>query len=161
MALTQERLKQLLDYNPETGVFTWIAVRRGIGVGRVAGKTCDGYRRIQIDRKLYGAHRLAFLFMNGSLPNSPVDHINVNPLDNRWLNLRIDTNGLNAQNRKAPQTNSKSGLLGASPNARRDLWVAQIKYDGVVHRLGLFKTREEAHAAYIQAKRKHHEFCTI
>lgn len=161
MQLTQKRLKELLTYDPDTGVFVWAVSRGSVKKGDAAGKVCDGYRRIQINGMLHTAHRLAFLFMTGAFPDEVIDHINVDPLDNRWANLRIDSCRQNNQNRKYPQRNNTSGFLGVSMCRRSCLWVAQIKYDRKVHKLGLFGTPEEAHAAYLVAKRKHHSFCTI
>lgn len=88
--LTAGRLKELLTYDPETGVFIWRGWRSGSAVaGSVAGSLhSDGYVCIKIGRCLYRAHRLAFLYMTGSRPIGQVDHINMNRADNRWCNLR-------------------------------------------------------------------------
>ena len=82
--LTQERLKELLHYDPETGYFTWkISPNNAVKVGSVAGTSMNNYIRIIIDHKAYLAHRLAFLYMEGYFPEHEVDHINRIRDDNR------------------------------------------------------------------------------
>ncbi len=89
-----------------------------------------------------------------------VDHKDGNPLNNRWANLRLADESLNGQNQRRAHRDSKTGLLGVFP--KRDKFAAQITTpDGRRHTLGSFKTAEAAHAAYIEAKRKLHEGCTI
>jgi hypothetical protein len=87
--MTEDRLKELLNYDSDTGVFTW-KVYKGRGrVGSKAGMTDDdGYILIGLDGELYRAHRLAFLYMEGEFPPDQVDHINGVEHDNRWMNLR-------------------------------------------------------------------------
>lgn len=87
--LTQEYLKDILDYNHFNGEFHWIKRRKGVQIYSVAGYTHKtGYRRINIDGKQYQAHRLAFLYITGSFPLKKVYHFNNRRDDNRWLNLR-------------------------------------------------------------------------
>jgi len=97
--MTQDELKRLLDYNPETGKFYWKTNTGGrIKVGNHAGTMrTDLYIQIGINKKLYQAHRLAFLYMTGEIPPL-VDHINRKPFDNRWDNLRSATKYENALN---------------------------------------------------------------
>ena len=98
--LTQERLKQLLNYDPETGIFTRIiSVSSNALKGDIAGWiNGHGYRQLSIDYKKYDCHRLAFLYMLGKLPNEEVDHINHIRSDNRWINLREVTRHENKKN---------------------------------------------------------------
>lgn len=123
--LTQERLKELLEYNPDTGVFTWKESRRRALAGCVAGyenKRGGRYIKIKIDHVEYAAHRLSFLYMTGIIPDE-VDHINRDRTDNRWLNLRSVNSMYNARNRGRMSTN-KSGITGVHKD--RTLWRATI-----------------------------------
>jgi hypothetical protein len=163
-ALTAERLRELLNYDPDTGVFTRKTSAGGECAGKIAG-TRRRYRKtrieigIGIDYADYRAHRLAWLYVYGKWPVGHIDHKDGNPLNNAISNLREATGSLNGQNLRKARRDNKSGLLGVSPNRLR--WSASIKADGRKHHLGTFDTAEEAHAAYVAAKRKLHEGCTI
>lgn len=160
--LTAQRLKELLDYEPETGVFSWKVSRRGVRPGRTGNVRPDGYIRIGIDGVSYLAHRLAWLYMTGAWPSIDVDHFDGNPSNNRFSNLRDVSQQTNLQNfRTATRRNRSSSLLGVSYHARDELWRARIHIDGKERNIGYYKTSEEAHAAYLEAKRKWHEGCTI
>lgn len=160
--LTAERLRELLHYDPDTGVFRWVAARPNCRSGEQAGCTREnGHVIICLDGKLYYAHRLAWLYVHGAWPSKLIDHINGNRSDNRIQNLRDVEPSVNAQNiRQAFKTNA-SGVLGASLFKRTGRYVAMIRIDGKKRYLGYFDTAEEAHAAYLAAKRKHHQGCTI
>jgi hypothetical protein len=98
--LTQERLKELLDYSPETGEFRWQASRGGVRAGDLAGCADRlGYLRITIDGRRHSAARLAFLWMVGAFPVDEVDHRNQVKSDNRWSNLRNATRAQNQANK--------------------------------------------------------------
>lgn len=150
--LTAKRLRELVAYDPKTGLFTCIAPRIGRRVGdierRIAG---PGYIAFCIDGRQYTAHRLAWLYMHGELPPAEIDHINGQRTDNRLSNLRLADRIQNAANVKTHRDN-KSGLKGVFPMRRR--WSAQIKVRGITHHLGTFDTPAEAHAAYIKAARR-------
>ena len=162
--ITQERLKELLSFDPSTGVFVWKATRRGKArAGEVAG-TFDsyGYRQIKIDGKLYLSHRLAWFFLHGRLPVNQIDHINGVRSDNRLVNLREANSAQNQQNQRMAQvSNRSSGLLGVSWHKHEQRWRAQIKLHGKKLHLGYFDTKEEAHAAYLKAKLEIHPFNTL
>lgn len=159
--LTVERLKQLVSYDPETGIFTNSAPRKKVRVGEVAGALdkSNGYIKICIDRKHYYAHRLAFLFMTGAWPAAFVDHCNGERTDNRLANLRDVPKRVNQQNRRTATVGSASGLLGA--HKKRGRWSSHIRANGALVKLGTFATAEQAHAAYVNAKRQLHEGCTL
>jgi hypothetical protein len=161
--LTAQRVRELLDYNPDTGVFIWRNGVGGIKAGAVAGSLKPtGYRRIRADGHFCYEHRLAHLFMTGDWPESFIDHINGDRCDNRWANLRLATKLINNQNTRRPRSDNKtSGLLGVSWMTRERKYRAQIWSNGTNISIGRFKTPEEAHAAYIEAKRLMHPGCTI
>lgn len=147
--LTQEKLKELLHYNPETGIFTWISrPSNRVKIGDNAGcPDKDGYILIGIAGKLYKAHRLAFLYMDGKEPECDVDHLNMVTGDNRWINLRSATRSQNNMNRKCKgyYFSSKQGKYRA---------IIQHNYKKID--LGGFDTKEEAVSAYNSAVEKYH-----
>ena len=158
---TLTELKRLLDYNPDTGAFTWKVNRNGYGGGVKPGDVAEnlndsGYIVIRPGAKHYRAHRLAWLFMTGEWPTFEIDHINGVRTDNRWCNLRRSCREHNAQNIGGPRSDNTSGYLGVHWNTRRGKWVAQIKAFGKRHHLGYFPTPELAHAAYLKAKDELH-----
>lgn len=159
MELTQEYLKSVLNYCPESGVFTWrVKTCHKVTVGKVAGNINSriGYRYIGIDGKAYLAHRLAWLYMTGKWPKDEIDHTNLNRSDNRITNLREANRSQNNSNTPV-QKNNKSGLKGVSPvkDSKKRPWVAQITVAGKQTNLGRFETKELAHAAYCKAAEKH------
>lgn len=162
---TAAEVRELLNYDPETGIFTRRVAtggRYGAAVGSVAGTLGDtGYLMISLRSKQYRAHRLAWLYMTGEWPANEIDHLNGIRTDNRFQNLRDVTAQVNQQNRRAANKSSSTGLLGASWSKREGAYVARIWIDGRYCSLGHFQTAEAAHRAYLQAKRRHHEGCTI
>jgi hypothetical protein len=159
--LSAERLREVLNYNPRNGVFTWrIMLSKNVPAGSVAGFVTQlGYRTIKIDGQAYQAHRLAFLYMTGEWPVDQVDHMDGDGTNNRWRNLREASASLNQQNKRRGMSNNKTGLLGVSPC--KEAYKATISIRGKVMHLGTFKRAEDAYAAYVDAKRKHHEGCTL
>ena len=142
--LTQDRLKELLNYDPETGVFTWRVCRYCVQAGETAGYlNPNGYIYIKIDGKDYRLHRLVWLYVHGIIPKQQLDHINGNRSDNRLVNLRVVTNKQNCENRKQ-QANNTSGYRGVHWNASANKWVARIRHHGKRHHVGVFDTAEEA-----------------
>lgn len=154
MDLTQERLKELLIYDPETGIFCWRIDRGGRPIGSIAGCASHAYIRISVDYKSYRAHHLAWLYMTGAMPIRFVDHRDTNKQNNIWTNLRSATKSQNQANIGLIKSN-KSGLKGVSRykagDRRGKPWQASISCDGHNRSLGHFSTKEEAHAAYIKA----------
>lgn len=160
--LTQSRLKELLHYNPDTGLFTWkVSLSKRVKVGDIAGTVKNpGYLRIRIDGKPYYAHRLAWLYVYGAWPKDQIDHINGERTDNRICNLREATNAENQQNRKK-QINNVSGYPGVYWNKSGQKWQARIKINSKTKYLGLFETPEAGHHAYLAAKAELHKFQPI
>lgn len=165
--LTAYRLRELLHYDKESGEFVRIKRSKDVGrgggsVGKVAGGIDDqGYVRIMVDSVRHKAHRLAVLYMTGSMPADEVDHINGNRSDNRWVNLREATKAENMQNVRRAHANNSTGVLGVSFENDRRKWKAHICVNGRKRTIGRFTTQEAAHAAYLQAKRVMHAGCTI
>lgn len=163
--VTQIEAKELLHYDPSTGIFTRkvsTGGRYGAVVGSVAGMVNDGgYILISLKSLQYRAHRLAWLYMTGEWPKFEVDHKDGDRKNNRWLNLRDVTGKVNLQNKRKAQSNSRTGLLGASWSSRDKRFVSRIKVDDKYKSLGGFDSAELAHAAYLTAKRQLHAGCTI
>lgn len=154
--ITQERLAQLAAYDPATGVFTCAQNRKGSKnkIGDVLGSsTRCGHIEIQLDGRRYLAHRLAFLAMTGLMPTGVVDHINRNPSDNRWSNLRDVTQLENSHNQSRDPRNNSTGFVGVhrwGGKYRAKLVVGQKQ----IH-LGTFDNPSAAAAAYRAAKQAH------
>jgi hypothetical protein len=131
--------------------------------GQRAGGVCkDGYRRISVLGKSYAAHRLAWLFMNGQLPNGQLDHIDGDRDNNSLANLRIATPSENQQNLRGSRIGKVvPAPLGVTFNKNVQKWQSQIKLNGKSKYLGLFDNPQEAHAAYLAAKSEIHPFSTI
>ena len=145
------------------GLFTYlVAMSNGPRPGDIARKlNKDGYVLITIRRWKWRAHRLAWLWMTGEHPEHDIDHRNTIRTDNRWENLRLDTDGQNLQNVRRPYANNTTGYLGVSYDKARGLYVAGIRVNGRRRALGRYATPEEAHAAYLKAKRELHPFGTL
>ena len=161
--LSAERLREVVAYNPETGVFTWklsIATKTKVG-NECGGLTKKGYRHFCVDGKLHLAHRLVWLHVYGHWPVGEIDHKNGMKADNRLTNLRDVPNIVNQQNRKVAIVGSKSGLLGVGWYEPLNKWVAKIRANGQVHHLGYYADKHKAHQIYVWAKRLLHEGCTI
>jgi hypothetical protein len=157
--LTQERLKELLSYDPNTGVFTWLVSKGCVKANSVSGtKRKDGYIQIRTNKKLYLSHRLAWLYVYGELPENDLDHINEIKDDNRIVNLRLATDQENMQNVSSPRIDNTSGLRGVHWYKARQKWQSQIMVNKKRIHLGLFNTVKEAYEAYLKAKRESHLF---
>lgn len=152
--LTQEYLKSILSYDPETGVFRWRVDRykSRIRAGDRAGCVdAFGYRLIRFDYKNHKEHRLAWLYMTGEQPPAFMDHKNHNRADNAWANLRIANGTQNRANTRKPKNNT-SGIKGVRRVKNR--WSALIVCNRQHIHLGTFATKEEAAQAYAEAARK-------
>jgi HNH endonuclease len=158
--LTAARLRELLNYNPDTGRFVWLVTKaRQANAGDAAGSPNHGYIAIGCDGDLRFAHRLAWLYMHGVWPTGRIDHINGDKTDNRICNLREVSHSVNLQNQRRAMKNNKLGLLGVRAYAGK--FRAQIKANGQNIHLGYYLTPEAAHSAYIEAKRRLHTGCTL
>ena len=129
-------------------------------VGDAAGVVdSGGYLLIGVCRERHRAHRLAVLYMTGEWPAETVDHINGNRTDNRWANLRSVPRELNAQNIR--DSRNHRGLMGVFQAKGRKAFFAAISVNGKAKYLGSFRTPEEAHEAYLAAKRLLHPGNTL
>lgn len=163
--LTLDRAREVLSYDKKTGLLTWrVEKGRRAKMGSVAG-SINGkkeYIRIIVNGEKYLAHRLAWFIVTGSWPVSKLDHENGIKSDNAWKNLRLATNSQNLQNQKhAPESNKSTGLLGVSRVWRSSTFQARITLDGKTISLGNFRTPQEAHQTYIEAKRRLHPYGEI
>lgn len=151
-------MKNILNYNPDTGVFVWIKPpNKRIKVGSVAGclvKT-TGYWQIGIGKTRCLAHRLAWYFTYGYFPEENIDHINQDKLDNRIINLRICTVSQNACNAPKHKDN-RTGYKGVDFDKRRNKFRARIRVDNKQTHIGYFNTVEEAARAYDEVVISYH-----
>lgn len=155
--LTQKRLKELLYYDSEAGLFTWIKSGSGRRINLIAGhahkETCGKeYIQIVINGINYRAHRLAFLYMNGSLPKHETDHIDGNGLNNIFSNIKEVTKAENNKNKRRPSNNT-SGCIGVGRNKGK--WIAYIKINQKMIHLGYFVTKFAAVYARHEANIKY------
>ncbi len=153
-------IRELLHYDPETGVFRWKNRRANIPAGTEAGYiNFWGYRIIGIitngKKTRYSAHRLAWAYVTGKWPVNEIDHKNMNKADNKWGNLREATSSQNKCNRVEPNQSGFKGVF-KKESWRKKPWAAQICINKKRVCLGNFLTPEEAYAAYCDAVVKYH-----
>lgn len=150
MNLTADRLRQLLIYDANTGVFNW---KCGRGAGAVAGSVRPrGWRYVVLDGHSYAAHRLAWLYMTDAWPSQNIDHINCTRDDNRFANLREANARQNAWNKKTA-SNNKLGFKGV--HFYQGKYQANIRLFGVKTYLGAFDSAQAASSAYASAAESH------
>lgn len=155
-------VKEILNYDKETGIFTYKVNYKSKKAGDVAGYINNrGYVQINLFGRIYSAHRLAWYFHNGEMPTKQIDHINGIRHDNNIANLRNVDLAENLQNQRNPQKGNTSGFLGVTFHKNRNKWMAQINHKKKNIYIGIFSTAIEAHNAYLSKKREIHEFCTI
>lgn len=124
--LTQDKLRELLEYCPYTGVFTWkVDSKSAAGLKPVAGYPSQGYIRIHTYGGNYWAHRLVWLYVFGYFPDSDIEHINGVRDDNRLKNLRLATRSRNMQNTSKHRDNS-SGYKGVDWNKKKGKWRGRV-----------------------------------
>lgn len=142
--ITQDRLIELFDYNEKTGLFKRRVGIKGSATGSIAGcSRRGGYVMICVDYEQMFAHRLAWLYVHGYMPENEIDHIDGDPSNNSISNLREASHQCNMRNLKIDKRN-KSGVTGVSWKKRDKLWCAAISSDGKHHVLGHFKDKDEA-----------------
>ena len=156
--LTQQRLKEALDYDPETGIFTRRHVKIKNGMSTLSGRKAGyinpiGYVVFSVDGVNYLAHRLAWMYVTGEWPPQHTDHINGIRHDNRWCNLRVATPTQNYANAPRKSSNT-SGFKGVSLHGKK--WRARIRWNGKYLSIGSFDTKEEAQMAYAEAAQRYY-----
>jgi hypothetical protein len=166
-ALNKEIIRELLDYNPSTGLLVWRSRERrwfptdrswkvwnSTHAGKVAGSyDSHGYVLVRIFKKLYLAHRLIILWMTGSMPARSVDHINHKRDDNRWSNLRVVSALENSKNQSL-SANNTSGFVGVCRSKKDGKWDARISSNGTRICLGRYAEKADAIAARKAAERE-------
>lgn len=153
--LTQERLKECLFYDPDTGIWTWLkpsGKRAKIGV-RAGKPHKSGYWIITIDNRGYISSVLAFFYMTGRWPIRQIDHKNGVRDDDRWENLREATQQQNNYNQKIRKDNT-SGCKGVCWRPKRNKWFSFIFEEGKQKGLGCYDTFEEAKKVRLEAEKK-------
>jgi hypothetical protein len=148
--LTPQKLRQLLDYNPETGVFVRKVKTQKSKIGDVVGTNINGYLCTKIKNKIYYLHRLAWFFVYEKWPTKDIDHINRVKTDNKISNLREVTRQQNLQNRV--------NATGVFPSKNKKRWRARINFAKQAINLGSFATKEEAMSAYKEARKIYHPY---
>jgi len=155
--ITHSQLTEELHYNKETGIFIRIKAKPRVKIGDIAGfYEKKGYVSIRLNGRTYKAHRLAWMYVYGEMPNQQIDHINGIRDDNSVNNLRIATQSENLRNTKI-RADNKAGIKGV--NIHKGRWIARCQINNVRINLGSFDTKELAKAAYDNyAKKNHGEF---
>lgn len=153
---TKEQLDEILNYNPETGIFIWKNISKKRLIGKVAGCiNCSGYICIKFNNKLYRAHNLALIISGINIPKGmEVDHINHIKSDNRLCNLRVVTKSENQHNRSMNYNNT-SGCCGVSYCSKINKWQARITICTQRVNLGYFTNKEDAIVARKAAEIKY------
>lgn len=159
--ISAEEVRKALHYDAETGVFRRNGASAKSGKhGRAVGWiNATGYLRIGVRGRAYMAHRLAWLYVHGEWPRHQVDHIDGCRTNNRIANLRDVTHAENCQNLRKAHSKSSHGFLGAARYGSK--WTAFIQTNHKKVRLGVFESPEQAHEAYVAAKRQLHAVCTL
>lgn len=144
-------LRKSFDYDIDSGILTRTRTNKVV-------KTLDAYGYIQVGYlgKVYKAHRLIWAICYAKFPYGYIDHINGMRSDNRLCNLRDVSKQENSHNQKKPNKRNTSGYLGVCRNKKLNKWQSEISVNGRSIYLGLFNTPEEAHQAYLEAKKIYH-----
>lgn len=164
--LTVSTIRECLTYNPDTGAFT--RAKRTAQCHQIGDRAdmpafgkLTGYLTIGLQGRKYLAHRVAWAHFYGEWPEQNIDHITGNKSDNRIVNLRDVSSKENTQNRlRTIDGKNKTSKVGVYWHAQSSRWRARIMTNKKGIHLGMFDTQEDAHAAYVAAKRIYHDGCT-
>ena len=158
--LTEYLVKSLIDYNPDTGVFTWLKPATRVSAGDVVGSLdAWGYLVTKIRGNVVKLHRLAWFYMTGEWPRE-IDHINRVKTDNRFSNLRAASEDVQKQNRDV-QRNSATGVKGVGYRKSSGKFVARVRSQNKNLFYAEFKTLEEAKAARALAELMHQPYSPL
>lgn len=151
--ITQAILKENLNYDSHTGIFSWKKSNNGrIKVGDVAGsETTKGYLHIGLKGKIHKSHRLAWLYVYGSMPTKEIDHIDGDKLNNKISNLRQVSRSENMKNVKVRKNNT-SGFCGVYWKGELNKWMVLIQSFGKTKYIGIFSDLSDAVKARIDAE---------
>lgn len=154
--ISPERIRYLLDYDPDTGILTRkVSVKGGRKAGAIVGVgTSGGYRTVMLDGRLYKCHRIAYAHYHNKFPDGDIDHIKGDGTDNRIVNLRCVSHKQNTRNQRK-QKNVKAKFCGVYWIEKRNSWEASIRVDGKNRHLGRFKCFIEAIATRIRANKQY------
>ena len=160
--VTVDRLRELLTYQPETGILVWRVKYGNVDAGSVAGTlSSTGYLTVGIDGEKFRVHRVAWALWTGKWPVQTIDHIDGNRANNRAENLRCVSQSVNMQNIRKPTSRNTSGYLGVYWSERRGGWMAALSVDKKKKRWGPYSTSDRAYEQYLRKKRQLHDGCTI
>jgi hypothetical protein len=155
--ISAEKLREVIMYDADSGVFTWVNRRSNVKAGQKCGTALDrGYVGIRLFGRRYYAHRLAWLYVYGAFPTNVIDHINGCKNDNRIENLREVTQAQNLQNVLSPKRNAL-GHTGVYRH-KSGRYRCSISINGVCHSLGCYETLALASEAREFAKELFHPF---
>ena len=164
-----EKLREFFSYNPLTGDITrnkdsgrWGRFKAGTKVGCLSKRgDKHTYLLVRFEKYLYFAHRLAWALYTKKWPTGKIDHIDCNPSNNKWDNLREATQQDNTRN-QTPQKGKTSVYKGVCYDKRNRNWTAQSKISGKKYHLGSFASETDAATAYnIFAKRHFGDFANL
>lgn len=155
-----QELRRLFAYDGTTGALTRrVSTARNVKAGDAVGTLMHGYLYARVEGRMQAVHRIVWAMVSGEWPQAMVDHIDGDRANNRFSNLRLADASLNGQNQRRAHRQNKTGLLGVGVVS--GAFTAQIKHDGRKVHLGRFASAEDAHAAYLEAKRRLHSGCTL
>lgn len=157
--ITPSELRDAFDYDRYLGILTWRTKPSwGVSAGEVAGRLRPGnrYAKVRYKKRLHFVHRIIWAWWHGEWPSGVIDHINRNPEDNRIFNLRDCPQHKNSTNSKMRKDNT-TGFKGVCFHKCTGRYTAQIQHKKKLRYIGLYKTPEEAAAAYENVARELHK----
>ena len=154
----KETLNNIFEY--KDGNLFWKERKAG-RPRKIAGNKSGRYARVMINLEAHLLHRVVYAMFKHDPTDFQIDHINGDRFDNRIENLRLASPSENKQNIRKAKKGNIHKLLGVCFRKDRNRYYSTLTINGKKKFLGYFDTPEEAHKAHIEAKRKHHDFCTI